>query len=63
MKSSQESVHVNLIINWAVADLMYLQLIKGNKTDNTRPCVRDGAREEGGRGLMVYNAWGALKVD
>ena len=30
-------------IRWVVADLMGLELIRGNKTDKTRPCRREGA--------------------
>ena len=45
-------------ISWAVADAMG-QLIRGNKTVNTRP---KGVGEEGGRGLiytMLWSLWGS----
>ena len=28
--------------NWAVADLTWLELNRGNKADNTRPCAGEG---------------------
>ena len=53
-------------INWPVPGLMWLELIRGNKTDNTKLCERKSDGEEGGRGLMftmLWSLWGAQRVD
>ena len=44
-------------INWAVADLMGLEVIWGPQTDNTRSCGREGDGEEEGREQMFTMLW------
>ena len=39
-------------IKWAVADLLGVEIIRGNRTDNIRPCREEAAVLSGSAGVL-----------